>query len=134
MTKVFLAILAMLAASTALADNPAIERYIAAQIAMLETQVDELHQAISLMKTENLSETDKFERIGKPGFAAVDRSLAEKGFTPKQFYQFGYDHQREIDQWLVEHADFADRIQSLQAEQADLIVEYDQMNNVNHGD
>lgn len=133
MKQVVAAILVLIA-PLALAGNAPIERYIAAKLKMLETQVAELDRAVKLMNSENLTETEKYERIGEPGFAAVDRALSESGYTLKRFYQFRQDNQYAIERWLDEHAQTAGRIEALQTGRDGLMRRYDQMINVYHGE
>jgi hypothetical protein len=124
-----LVVASMLSSTLAAADDQAIEHYITAETALLETQVTELRLATDLLSQPGLTEADKFERIGQPSFDAVDQSLATFGFTPKQFYQFRDEQQVAIDQWLTDHPPEAVRMQSLQAERDALSDSYDQLNN-----
>ena len=115
----------------AVADDQAIEHYLAAETALLETQIAQIHRATDLLSQSGLTEADKFLRIGQPSFEAVDQSLAAFGFTPKEFYQFGDQQQVAIDQWLIDHPTVANRLDSLRAERDALSDSYDQLNSDN---
>lgn len=114
-------------ASVAMADDASIERYVNAHISMLQAQIEQLHSAIALLSNEPLSDQEKFERIGQPGFAAVDKSLYDAGYSVKNFYQFKADNDVAITEWLSRHATDADYINSLLAEFDSLMVKYDQV-------
>lgn len=111
-----------------------VENYIATEIKMLETQIDQLHAAINLRRSESLTDTEIFERIGKPSFAAVENAMTASGLTLKQFYAYKDEHSEEIADWLAEHGQTAGDLEYLQSELDYLIEQYDQFINVTNGE
>lgn len=133
MRRLVLAALLFISPLTMAADV-SVEDYVAAELKMLETQIDQIHAAVNLMSNENLTDAEKFELIGKPSFSAVDNAMAESGFTLKQFLAYRQENAAEIEEWLTDHEQTAENIESLQTELDRLIEQYDQMMNVYHGE
>ena len=127
-----LTVLLLLGISASLAfaaDDVAVQRYVNAHINMLQAQVTQLNFSVNLLNTESLSDQDKFERIGEPGFVAIDKSLTESGYTVKTFYQYGGDNSAAITIWLINNSIEANFVNSLQIERDGLMSEYEQLMN-----
>ncbi|MDH5731916.1 MAG: hypothetical protein OEZ58_23275, partial [Gammaproteobacteria bacterium] len=107
------------------ADDVAIKRFVDAKTSLLQTQVNQLSLAINLLKTETLSDQDKFERIGEPSFSAVDAVLANAGYSVRTFYQFAAENEEAISIWLGFNMLAADHMAALEIECEGLISEYD---------
>ena len=131
--KWFVLVALLLISPLAIAADIAVEDYIAAEVKMLETQIDQLNAAINLMSSESLTEAEKFERIGEPSFTAVENAMTESGFTIQQFYAYRERYNAEIGEWLSEHEQTAGNIESLQTELERLSEQYDQLINVDSG-
>jgi len=109
----------LLNASSLSANEALVARFIKAQTRMLQTQIEQLNSAISLTQT-GISATDKYEKIGKPSFAATDRTLSQAGFSVKSYYRFKDDHKIAIAKWLSMHASKASQIEQLQTKRDNL--------------
>lgn len=111
--------------SSAFAGEAAIEKYIDSLIQMKQTEVGQLHDAIELLRGSSLTEQEKFEYIGQPSFSAVERALAEQGYTIMSLYRFEENNSAAINQWLDDHPAQAGKIDALEAEKESLSGEYD---------
>jgi len=111
------------------ADDLAIQRYVSAHIKMLQAQVAQIYVSLDILNTENLSDKDKFERIGEPGFVAIDKALAESGYTAKTFYQYASDNSAAITTWLGNNSTEAFQLDSLKSERDNLMSQYEALMN-----
>lgn len=111
--------------SSAFAGDATIESYIDTLIRMKQTEIAQLHNAIELLHNSSLTEQEKFEHIGQPSFLAVERVLAEKGYTILSLYRFEENNAAAINQWLIENPAKAIEIDALESGKESLIEEYD---------
>lgn len=115
--------------ATAGASDNDINHYYHGYKAMLETQIDQLYRAITVLSEEaSLTAEESFERIGEPSFTAIDKALADKGFTLQSLYRFQSQYQADIAQWLSRHSDEASILNGLLFERDQLTIELDNSN------
>lgn len=117
--------LLLLLSSLAIADDAMIARYISTHIVLLQTQVEQLRSAITIMDNEDLSPEALYTRIGEPGFQAMDKVFETHGYSINQFYHFADQHQQAIDDWLKRDKASASRIEALTRRRDDLMQNYD---------
>lgn len=101
------------------------QRYESAMVAYLQAQIGELNRSINLLSTQRLNDQELFEQIGEPGFSAIDETLQLHGFTVQTFYQFKYDHELELAQWLSEDDRRQKQMDDLLKQRDDLLQQYD---------
>ncbi len=128
LTIIFLFWCVSVASATAASDIT-IARHTNAHIQMLQAQVAQLNTAVTLLSNEPLSDKDKFERIGEPGFVAIENALNTTGYTAKTFYQFGGDNSDAIETWLSNNSTEAYQLDSLKAERDSLMNQYEALMN-----
>ncbi len=99
-----------------------------AKIAGLQSQIESMNSAISLMQSSTLTDEEQFELIAEPSFNAYDAVLESYGFTTLTFYQFSDTYVSEIDAWLLENQAVQTQIATLESEYDGLVVILDQLN------
>jgi hypothetical protein len=118
--------------ATADASDNDINHYYDGYTAMLEAQIDQLYHAIAVLSEDaSLPDQERFKRIGEPSFTAIDKALADKGFTLKSLYRFQSQNQTDITQWLSRHSNEASTLNGLLFERDQLTVELDNSNSSN---
>lgn len=125
--KKLLILLMVLNPAVFAADQSAIAHFVNAKISVMNARATGLNQAVNLMMSGSLTDQEKFELIGQPGFKAVDDSLKQSGFTIKTFYEFAAQHEQEITDYLQQNPLQANEINNLSSQLESLAIEYDQL-------
>ena len=127
MVKQFMLLILLLISSNISANDAAITRYIEAEKNMLQAQIAQLEEAISLLSS-GISTEQQYEQIGKPSFSAINKALAQSGYSIKRFYRFQSDYKFAIEQWLSEHYSEASQLKQLKSKRDGLTLAFDGAN------
>lgn len=108
-------------------DDDAIAQAIEARIALIQTEIEQLDRAISLM-SEPMSNREQYEQIALNNFAQSDDLLKSYGFTLRQLLAFEASKKDDINEWLEAHPQQASELESLQLSLESLLSQFDQAN------
>lgn len=110
-------------------DDIAITRAMEARIALLQTEIEQLDRAISLM-SEPMSHREQYEQIALKNFAQSDDVLKTHGFTLRRLLAFEADNKDDIKEWREAHPQQASELESLRQSLESLLSQFDQVNTI----
>lgn len=123
-------LLSFLFSSTILADELSVSdselaHAVEARISLLEVEVQQLEQAIQVLR-QDLTQEELFEKIAQTAFSATDNSVSSYGFSLKTLYAFEARYQAALQQWFENHPGYQNTITELEQVILDRQQDFDQ--------
>lgn len=111
-------------------DDVDITQAIEARSELIQTEIEQLERAISLM-SELMSNREQYENIALKNFAQSDELLKMHGFTLRRLLAFEASNKDDINKWLEAHPQQTSELKSLQLSLDNLLSQFDQVNTSN---